>query len=385
MRRLSLAVLTAAALGLALVPLTGAATTAVAADGTVTMSGTAYEFNRVHTLLAGATIHVLEDDALTTTVADDGTYSLEVPDHAQVTPYITDDGYATIYLQTFSTDGQDLANVNFQTPTLGVRTLLAMVLGIDTDEAGYPTQCAVVTTVSTKQVRGVTFDQFIRWGAHGVAGVQATITPEAGQRTYFNENVVPDASVTETSVDGGVVWSELPPGDYTLSAQGAGSQWPDVHVTCANGRIINANPPWGLNQRATTVPTPVKARWTAGRHGAPVLAGLTVGPVPTQVLPPAAVANDETIDYRGLVTVSCAGAGCFAPRTTPGSMAKPVDLMRLLGPAASKLKPGRTLTVALAVPGYNARVDSWRIRAHGTPSRTTQCIPLGWSAEQPVC
>jgi len=216
--------------------------------------------------------------------------------------------------------------------------------------------------------------------------VTASITPEVGRRTYFNASVIPDSTVTETSEDGGVVWSEVPAGEYTLTAQGAGSQWPDVHVTCADGRIVNANPPWGLNQQATTVPTKVKPTWTATKRGTPKLTGLAVGKVPHQVLPAAAVEHGETIDYRGVVTVSCSGTGCFAPRTAPGSMTKPVDLMALLGPAAvKKLKPGRTLEVSLAVPGYNARVDRWKIGKHGTPSRTTACIPLGWSAEQPTC
>ena len=387
MPRLALASLAAAALGLALVPLAGAtsATSAVAEEGTVTMSGTAYEFNRVHTLLAGATIHVLEDDGLTTTVADDGTYSLEVPDQAEVTPYITKDGYGTIYLQTFTTDGQDLVNVNFQTPTLQVRDLLAAVLGIETNEDGYPAKCAVVSTVSTKQVRGVTYQQFIDWGAHGVAGVQAHITPEAGQRTYFNEYVIPDKTATETSKDGGVVWSEVPAGEYTLSAAGAGSQWPDVDVTCADGRIVNANPPWGLNQLATTVPTKVRPKWTVGKRGTARLTGLTVGAVPQQELPAAAVANGETIDFNGAVTVSCVGSGCFAPKTTPASMKKPTDLMKLLGADAAKVRPGRTLTVTLSVPGYNTRIDSWKVREHGKPARARQCVPLGWSAPQKVC
>ncbi len=117
MSRLRLAPLAVAALALAVVPLAGATSTANAERGTVTMSGTAYEFDHVETTLPGATIHVLEDPDLTTTVADDGTYTLEVPDGAEVTPYITADGHGTIYLQTFTTAGQDLVNVNFQTPT----------------------------------------------------------------------------------------------------------------------------------------------------------------------------------------------------------------------------------------------------------------------------
>ena len=385
MSRLPLASLAAAALGLALVPFVGVTTSAVAQDPTVTMSGTAYQFNTVHTMLAGATIHVVEDPDLTATVAEDGTYTLEVPDEADVTPYITDEGYATIYLQTFTTAGQDLVNVNFQTPTLHVRDLLSGGLGVDTNEDGYPTECVIVTTVSTKQVRGVTYQQFIDWGAHGVAGVQASIAPEVGTRYYFNEQVLPDPAQEESSKDGGVVWIDVPAGKYTLSATGAGSEWPDVHVTCAAGRIINANPPWGLNQVATTVPTKVRPTWSTGQHREPRLSALTVDKVPHQVLPDAAVGYGETIDFRGVVTVSCTGRDCFAPRSTQGSMKKPVDLKALLGPAVHKLKPGRTLTVSLAVPGFNARVDSWKIRAHGTPARTTTCIPLGWSLEQKTC
>ncbi|WP_395690848.1 hypothetical protein [Nocardioides sp.] len=385
MPRHTLAALGAAVLGLALVPLAGASTSASAGGDTVTMSGTAYQFNTVHTMLGGATIHVAEDPDLTTTVAEDGTYSLELPDHATVTPYITKDGYGTIYLQTFRTNGQDLVNVNFQTPTIMVRDLLAQGLGIETDDDGYPTQCAVVTTVSTKQVRGVTYQQFIDWGAHGVAGVTATITPQVGNRFYFNEHVLPDPNQAKTSVDGGVVWTAVPPGKYTLAAHGAGSRWPDVHITCAAGRIVNANPPWGLNQRATTVPTQVRPTWAKGKRDVRRLAGLTVAAFPKQVLPAAAVGYGETIDFRGRITVGCTGSGCFAPKSVPGSMKKPVNLMTVLGKDAARLRPGRTLTVTLAVPGYNTRVDSWRIPAHGTPTRRTQCITLGWSRLQKTC
>ncbi len=384
MPRPRLAALAALALGMSLLPLTGTST-ATADGGTITMSGTAYEFNRVRTILGGATIHVVEDPSLTATVADDGTYELEVPDGATVTPYITKDGYGTIHLQTFTTAGEDLVNVNFQTPTTQVMGLLAMVLGIETDDAGYPEQCAVVSTVSTKQVRGVSYENFITWGAHGVAGVTASISPEAGRRTYFNESVIPDASVTETTKDGGVVWTELPPGEYTLTAEGAGSQWPAVDVTCADGRIVNANPPWGLNQQATTVPTKVAPTWQT-RKGRPArLTGLTLGRLPFQELSEYAATHGSTIDYRGVVTIGCQGAGCFAPVTTRGSLTKPVDLMRVLGSKAKKLKAGRTLTVTLAVPAFDTRVDSWRIRPRGTPKLITRCIPLGGSRVQKSC
>ena len=383
------AALAALALGMTLVPLAGPPT-ATASSGrdeggaTVTMSGTAYEFNRVRTMLGGAVIHVVEDPTLTTTVAEDGSYSLEVPDGAEVTPYITKEGYGTIHLQTFTTDGEDLVNVNFQTPSTVVMGLLSMVLGIEEDEVGYPKQCVVVSTVSTKQVRGVSYEEFITWGAHGVAGVTASISPEAGTRTYFNEHVIPDRTVTETSEDGGVVWTELPPGPYTLSAHGAGSAWPEVKVNCADGRIVNANPPWGLNQQATTVPTKVTPTWTPRKGRSQQLTGLRVGKVPFQTLPEYAAEHGSTIDYRGLVTVSCSD-DCFEPVSRRASLTTPVDLMPLLGDAVRALSKGRTLTVTLAVPGYDTRVDSWRIKPRRTPVVTSRCIPLGESGVQRTC
>ena len=62
---------------------------------------------------------------------------------------------------------------------------------------------------------------------------------------------------------------------------------------------------------------------------------------PQQELPAAAVANGETIDFNGAVTVACGGQRLLAPKTTPASMKKPTDLMKLLG-ADAKVRPGRT-------------------------------------------
>lgn len=356
-----------------------------ASPTTVTISGTAYEFANVATMLSGATIHILEDPTARATVAADGSYSIRVKNHAQVTPYITDSGYGTIYLQTFTTADENLTNVNFQTPTKSVMRTLESILKITANADGYPRQCGVVTTVNTKQVRGVSYRQFVDWGAHGVAGVTATISPNRGKRTYFNARTIPDPSVHATTSDGGVVWTGLPAGKYTITANGAGSRWPAITVKCAPGRVVNASPPWGMHQLATTVPTKVSATWRSSNKAAPKLTGLNVAEVPTQRLQPQAVSLGDDIDYNGVVTVSCAGRGCFKAKTAPGSMTGPVNLLKLLAGADKRLRTGQTLTVSLAVPGYNTQIDSWKIPPRGTPTKIRQCVPLGDSLPQKRC
>jgi hypothetical protein len=363
---------------------------------TVTISGTAYEFGKAHTFLAGATVGVLEDRSAKATVAADGTYSITVRDAADVTPYIVADGYGTIYLQTFHTDGANLVEVNFQTPTRAVMPLLAYALHTKLESNGYPRQCSIVTTIVTKQVRGVSYEQFVGWGAHGVAGVVAHLRPAKGTKltakqrkgivqTYFDEGVQPDDQQFPSSKDGGVGWTHVPPGRYVITGQGAGSAWAPVHVTCANGRIVNANPPWGLHQLATTIDTTLATNWTSSATAAPVLRQLELWPVPTQYNNTTSDAAEAQIDYDGSVTVSCTGPGCFEPVTVAGSMTGHTDVLAALGDAAARIRGGQTIRVEIAVPGYNTRVETWSIPDAGRPSLTYGCIPLGDAQIQRLC
>ena len=166
---------------------------------TVHLRGTAYEFNKVHVLLTGATIRVAEFPRLKAVVGPNGRYDLAVPNHARITPYIVDPGYHTVYLQTFTTAGEDLANVNFQTPTDAVYNGLVVLLHVPVDAHGNPVKCAIVSTFNTRNVRDLSYDGFIAYGAHGVAGATATAAPTLPKPTYFNQNVFPDPSQTKSS------------------------------------------------------------------------------------------------------------------------------------------------------------------------------------------
>ncbi len=237
----TLSVLVVAALACA----AGAALTS-AAPRTVHLRGTAYEFNNARHRLGNATIRVAEFPRIKVKTRANGSYDLVVPNRAKVTPYIQAAGFHTIYLQTFTTAGANLANVNFQTPSTVVYKLLAVALKVPLDRAGNPRRCAVVSTFSTKNVRNLTFAQFIAYGAHGVAGATASARPSLPKPIYFNENVVPDTTQRASSKDGGVVWTDVRTGVYTIAGHHPTTRFASFVATCKPGRIVNANPPWGL-------------------------------------------------------------------------------------------------------------------------------------------
>jgi hypothetical protein len=226
------------------------AATTPAPDDTVTISGRAYAFNHMDTFLAGATIRVRELPKLSATTDANGDYALEVPDDADVTPYIEPpDGYNQIDLQPFHTRGADIENANFQTPGDLEYSALAALLGVPIGPDGRPVDCVIVTTASDRDVRGVDYDTFHQRTPHGVPGATASTRPPTPEGPiYFNESVIPDRTKTETSEDGGIIWTGVPAGTYRIVTTAPGTRFASFLATCAPGRIVNANPPWGAYQ-----------------------------------------------------------------------------------------------------------------------------------------
>jgi len=196
--------------------------------------------------LAGATVRVAERPRLKAKVRANGSYRLAVPGRARVTPYVDAPGYHRIYLQTFTTAGRDLRRVNFQVPTDATYDALAALLKVPLDSAGDPRECAIVSTFSVRAVRTLSFGGFVRYGAHGVAGATASATPRLRSPFYFNEQVIPDPAQRRSSKDGGVIWTGVPAGRYVVRAHHPRTRFARFVATCKRGRIVNANPPWGL-------------------------------------------------------------------------------------------------------------------------------------------
>lgn len=219
---------------------------AAGAGESVTISGRAYEFNRMDRFIEGATIRVRERPRLSAVTDANGDYALEVPDGATLTPYIDPpEGYNEIDLQTFHTRGEDIVNANFQTPADLEYNALAALLDVPIGSDGRPRECVIVTTASARNVRDVDYQTFWDRTPHGVAGATSVEFPELAGPIYFNEFVIPDPAQPSTSEDGGVVWTEVPAGAYRIATLSPTTRFASFLARCEPGRIVNANPPWG--------------------------------------------------------------------------------------------------------------------------------------------
>jgi hypothetical protein len=332
---------------------------------TVHLRGTAYEFNNVRNLLAGAVIRVAERPRLRAVVRRDGTYDLRVPGHARITPYITAPGYHTVHLQTFRTRGANLVNVNFQTPSEPIYRALVALLDVPVDAAGNPQQCAIVSTFSTRNVRDLSFAGFIGYGAHGVAGATATASPALPPPVYFNDQVIPDPAQQLSSDDGGVVWTRVPAGVYTIRAHHPSTRFASFVATCRPGRIVNANPPWGLHELGLPDRARIAARWSVAG------ARTTLRSLVASRLPDGA-----------RLRVRCSGAGCpfRTRRVTVAGGGTTADLGAALTPRERRLRAGQRLEVAVAAQAHDGVVVRWRIAAGRTPKPQRLCVPLGDTA-----
>ena len=227
---------------------------ASAASGdTVTISGNVYAFFGIDDVIPGSVIKVDEFPALSANVGPDGTYAIEVPDDANVTPYIvTPAGYRDTYLQTFHTAGQDLIHVNFQVTMDAHYLAFSAILGVPLDDNKVIKECVIVSTFSITAARdATTFDPgFKNVYPHGLENSTATIDPAGQGNTkgpvYFSSSVIPTPGQTSSSVDGGVLWTEVPPGWYHLTPSNPTSNVAPFTAHCENGRLINASPPWGF-------------------------------------------------------------------------------------------------------------------------------------------
>lgn len=121
------------------------------------------------------------------------------------------------------------------------------------DVNGRPEQCVIVTTSSKRSVRDVDYDTYwdrTQGTGHGVPGATSRTVPGNLLPTYFNEHVLPDENQPSSSIDGGIIWGAVPAGTYRVITEHPTARFASFLATCAPGRVVNANPPWGAYELA---------------------------------------------------------------------------------------------------------------------------------------
>lgn len=210
----------------------------------VTVSGRVFEFGpAAGATLVGATIAPLEAPEYVTTVDEERSFSFEVPSGAPLSFVLRHPDFATVQSATVPVEG-GVDDLGFQVPTPPILVLMAAAAQVELD----PERCQVATTVSSAESPP--------YGAAGVGEPDAVVSldpplPDGSLGPiYFDylsdAMILPDPELSATTIDGGVLYGNLPTGSYTLSATKAGISFTEPVVRCTPGMLVNAAPPHGI-------------------------------------------------------------------------------------------------------------------------------------------
>lgn len=218
---------------------------ASSADSGVWVRGHAFPFGPAARGTEGAVVRVLEHPERCATVAADGAFALggfAAGESFSLTMDHLD--YAPIQTGTHVVPAEGMERVTFQAPTWTIYRLMANAARV----APLPDRCQIATTV-TEVGRSL----YSPDPSHGEAGATVTIAPQpegAVGPIYFDYLergvILPDRRLTQTTRDGGVLWLNVPPGEYVLTAHKAGVRFTQARFRCRAGVLVNASPPWGL-------------------------------------------------------------------------------------------------------------------------------------------
>lgn len=213
--------------------------------GGLLVRGDAFSFSLGQGRVGGAVVRSLEHPGRCAVTDEDGRFALGgfAPGEA-VTLTLERQGYAPTQTGTRSLPPGGLERVTFQAPTVEIFRLIAGISGV----GPAPGTCQIAATVT--EIGRSLYDDA---PSHGEAGATVTLDPlPEGVRgpIYFRYLapglIVPDRSLGETTRDGGVLFLETPPGEYTLTAHKEGARFTQAQVRCRAGWVVNASPPFSL-------------------------------------------------------------------------------------------------------------------------------------------
>ena len=248
MRRRTAALVAVVALGTSALVASGSPSSAApVVAATASAEGDLMPFGPAGGTVEGLAVEVLEDPALATTTDASGHWRIDgIPVGSSATFSLHGDVRYPIQTATFTMPVGGLERVSFQSPSRTIVGAFESYLHITSD----PASCHLASTV-TRQ--GYSLYGGAPDGTHGEPGATVSISPRpsrGGTPIYFNgsrfDTIWPDRSLSETTADGGVLFVNVAPGTYTLTAHKAGATIEPVTVTCRAGVLTNASPPHGL-------------------------------------------------------------------------------------------------------------------------------------------
>ena len=213
--------------------------------GGLSVRGEAFRFSFGLGRIPGAVVRAVGHPERCAVTDEQGSFALGgfAPGEA-VTLTLEKEGYAPTQTGTLEILADGLARVSFQAPTWEVYHLIAGITHISPS----PAKCQIASTVT--EVGRSLYDDV---PSHGEAGATVTLDPMPEGvlgPIYFRYLapglIVPDRGLAETTRDGGVLFLEAPPGEYTLTAHKEGARFTPVKVECRAGWLVNASPPWGI-------------------------------------------------------------------------------------------------------------------------------------------
>ncbi|MDP2316269.1 MAG: hypothetical protein Q8P41_25445 [Pseudomonadota bacterium] len=207
-------------------------------------TGVAVNFSIEGGGLAGADVSTLEVPTSTTVTAADGAFALDVPAGGDATFVLTHPDMPPVQTATLDVDEAGIEGVTFQVPDWVMYDLMEAFAGVETEDG----TCQIATTVTCAGC------DMWHGAFHGQAGATVTIEPAlpaASGPVYFYRNaengiIWPDPTLTETTDDGGVLFLNVPPGTYVLTAHQDGVTFEARRMWCREGWLVNASPPYGL-------------------------------------------------------------------------------------------------------------------------------------------
>lgn len=191
--------------------------------------------------ITGATVSILEHPDKTLVTGADAHFEFDdLEEGSEVTLVASHPDFKTSRTATVRLGAGGVQPFSVQMVPTGLFNALSALVPMPPELDKY---CAIASTVARM---GGSLFVYLRQGMPGVnVGLTPAVPPECGP-IYFNEEVLPDATQEATSIDGGVLFYRLPPGDYTMTATRAGTTFNEVKIRCEAGVIVNAGPPLGL-------------------------------------------------------------------------------------------------------------------------------------------